>query len=119
MQAAEEARPGAGEEGAAGGEGSDASYVGSAVGSIAGYATAGVRWFRPLACTTPRDVPQLRPLRGERDAGCPERPDGYASEGAEGGAGGTRSAQDRQQGVAAPEAARRDRARASGSEREP
>ena len=29
----------------------------------------------------------------------------------EGGAGGARSAQDRQQGVAAPEAARRDRAR--------
>ena len=30
---------------------------------------------------------------------------------AEGGAGGARSAQDRQQGVAAPEGARRDRAR--------
>ena len=42
-------------------------------------------------------------------AGCPERPDGHAGEGAEGGAGGTRSAQDRKQGVAAPEAARRNR----------
>ena len=51
--------------------------------------------------------------------GCPERPDGHAGEGAEGGAGGARSAQDRQQGVAAPEAARRDRARASFSAREP
>ena len=41
-------------------------------------------------------------------------------EGAEGGAGDARSAQDRQQGVlAAPEAARRDRARASFSAREP
>ena len=38
-----------------------------------------------------------------------EAPRGHAGEGAEGGAGGTRSAQDRQQGVlAAPEAARRD-----------
>ena len=41
-----------------------------------------------------------------------------AGEGAEGGAGGARSAQDRQQGVAAPEAARRDRARAHLAERE-
>ena len=59
------------------------------------------------------------PLRGERDAGCQERSDGHAGEGAEGGAGGARSAQDRQQGVAAPEAARRGRARASCREREP
>ena len=43
----------------------------------------------------------------------PRKTDGHADEGAEGGAGGARSAQDRQQGVAAPEAARRDRARAS------
>ena len=47
-----------------------------------------------------------------------ERPDEHAGEGAEGGAGGARSAQDRQQGVAAPEAARRDRARAHLAERE-
>ena len=46
------------------------------------------------------------------------RPDGHAGEGAEGGAGGARSAQDRQQGVAAPEAARRDGARAHLAERE-
>ena len=43
-----------------------------------------------------------------------QRPDGHAGEGAEGGAGpwtarDQRSAQYRQQGVAAPEAARRDR----------
>ena len=37
----------------------------------------------------------------------------------EAGAGGARSAQDRQQGMATPVAARRDRARASGNEREP
>ena len=49
MQAAEEARAGAGGEGAGEEEGGGASYVGSAVGSIAGYAAAGVRWFRPLA----------------------------------------------------------------------
>ena len=43
-------------------------------------------------------------------ARCPERPEmDMLGEGAEGGAGDARSAQDRQQGVlAAPEAARRD-----------
>ena len=49
----------------------------------------------------------------------PRKTDGHADEGAEGGAGGTRSAQDRQQGMATPVAARRDRARASFSAREP
>ena len=62
-------------------------------------------------------MPQLRPagdlVRGERDTGCPERPDMLVRELKEElESGDARSAQDRQQGVlAAPEAARRDRAR--------
>ena len=61
-------------------------------------------------------MPQLRPagdlVRGERDTGCPERPDMLVRELKEElEARDQASAQDRQQGVAAPEAARRDRAR--------
>ena len=60
----------------------------------------------------------LRRASAMQVPGYPERPDGHAGERAEGGAGGARSAQDRQQGVAAPKAARRDRARASCRESE-
>ena len=53
MQAAEEAGAGGGGGAGAGeareeGEGEE-GLVGAAVGSIAGYAAAGARWFRPLA----------------------------------------------------------------------